>query len=95
MRLRRGATLIIGGNILRPIVVRPAGEDGLKAKIPQGKKVITDRVYGANAEPDDHALLALPNPCDDPLLANFKARVRSRHESFNGRLKFFRSLADT
>jgi hypothetical protein len=68
---------------------------GLQAKIPQGKKVVTDRVYGAKAEPNHHEKLALPNPCDNPLLANFKARVRSRHESFNGRIKCFRSLADT
>jgi hypothetical protein len=68
---------------------------GLNAKIPQGRKVITDRVYGVKTEPDDHALLALPNPCDNPVVANFKARVTSRHESFNGRLKFFCSLADT
>jgi hypothetical protein len=70
-------------------------EKGLQAKIPNGKKAITDRVYGSKAKPDAHEKLALPNPCDAPLLANFKARVRSRHESFNGRLKFFRSLADT
>ncbi len=54
---------------------------GLKAKIPQGRKVISDRVYGVKAEPDDHALLALPNPCDYPVLANFKACARSWHES--------------
>jgi hypothetical protein len=40
-------------------------------------------------------LLALPNPRDNPLLEKFKALVRSRHESFNGRLVLFRSLADT
>ena len=55
----------------------------------------TDRVYGVKAKPDDHAKLALPNPCDNKLLGNFKARVRSRHESFNCRLKFFRFLSDT
>jgi hypothetical protein len=67
---------------------------GLKAKIPQGRKFISDRVYGAKAEPDDQALPALPYPCDDPVLANFKARARSRHESFNSRLKLFCLLAD-
>jgi hypothetical protein len=70
-------------------------EKGLQAKIPNGKKAITDRVHGSKAKPDGHEKRALPNPCDAPLLANCKARVRSRHESFNGRLKFFRSLADT
>jgi hypothetical protein len=70
-------------------------EGGLRDKIPQGKKVITDRVYGAQAEPEDYAKLSLPNPMDTPELANFKARVRARHETFNGRLKFFSSLNDT
>jgi hypothetical protein len=28
-------------------------------------------------------------------LANFKAHVRSRHETFNGRLEFFSSLCNT
>jgi hypothetical protein len=70
-------------------------EMGLRNKIPHGKKVITDRVYGSQAEPEHHIKLALPNPSDNKELANFKARVRARHESFNGRLKFYRSLSDT
>jgi hypothetical protein len=69
--------------------------EALKDKIRPGKMVITDRVYGAKATPDDHAKLALPNPMDDQVLANFKARARCRHETFNGRLKFFRALSDT
>jgi hypothetical protein len=68
---------------------------GLKDKIPQGKKAVCDRVYGSKADPDDHLKLSMPNPCDNDELANFKARVRARHETFNGRIKFFRSLADT
>jgi hypothetical protein len=68
---------------------------GLKAKIPQGKKVVSDCIYGGKAEPNDHEMLALPNPCNNPLLANFKACVRLRHESFNGRIQFFCLLADT
>jgi hypothetical protein len=70
-------------------------ETGLRNKIPHGKKVITDRVYGSKAEPEDHIKLALPNPLDNKELANFKARVRAPHESFNGRLKFYKSLLDT
>lgn len=71
-------------------------EKGLRNKIPPGKKVITDRVYGSKKDaPVDHAKLALPNPSDNKTLNNFKARVRARHETFNGRLKFFRSLSDT
>jgi hypothetical protein len=40
-------------------------------------------VYGARAEPEDYAKLSLPNPMDTQELANFKARVRARHETFN------------
>lgn len=68
---------------------------GLQEKIPQGKKIIADRVYGGKAQPDDNIKLALPNACDDKQLANFKSRVRARHESFNGRLKMFKCLSDT
>jgi hypothetical protein len=68
-------------------------EMGLRERIPLGKKVITDRVYGAQAHAEDHVKLSLPNPMDDLELANFKARVRARHETFNGRLKFFKSLS--
>ena len=66
----------------------------LQHMIPAGKKVIVDRVYGSRAQPDDHEKLSLPNACDPPELKNFKARARARHESFNGRLKFFRCLSD-
>ena len=70
---------------------------GLREKIPRGKKVICDRVYGSKKYtlPDDTKKLSLPNPCDPPHFANFKARVKARHETFNGRIKFFRILSDT
>jgi hypothetical protein len=32
---------------------------------------------------------------DSKALGNFKSRGRLRQETFNGRLKFFRSLSDT
>jgi hypothetical protein len=51
-------------------------EMGLRNKIPHGKKVITNRVYGSKAEPEDHIKLALPNPWDNKELANFKACTR-------------------
>jgi hypothetical protein len=70
-------------------------EGGLCDKIPAGKKVITDRVYGNKASPDDHIKLALPNHQDSKELNNFKARVKSRHETLNGRLKFFSILEKT
>jgi hypothetical protein len=70
-------------------------EMGLRNKIPHGKKVITYWVDGSKAEPEDHIKLTLPNPLDNKELTNFKARVRAPHESFNGRLKFYKSLSDT
>ena len=66
-----------------------------KKKIMPGKKAITDRVYGAKGTPSTHAKLSLPNKMDSKVLANFKARARCRHETFNGRLKFFKALSDT
>ena len=44
-------------------------------------------------EPDDHIKLSLPNFCDSKELANFKSRVRSRHETVNGRVTFFLILS--
>jgi hypothetical protein len=70
-------------------------EMGLREKIQLGKKFVTDRVYGAIAHPEDHLKLSLPNPLDDKETNNFKARVRARHETFNGQLKFYNSLLDT
>ena len=70
-------------------------EEGLSGKIMPGKKAITDRVYGAKGTPSTHAKLSLPNKMDSKVLANFKARARCRHETFNGRLKFFKALSDT
>jgi hypothetical protein len=70
-------------------------EEALSRKIKTGKKVITDRVHGAKGTPSTHAKLSLPNRMDSKGLANFKARARCRHETFNGRLKFFKALSDT
>ena len=67
--------------------------DGLYAKIPEGKKVICDRVFGSKEVPGDHKKLSLPNPCDPKELKSFKARSRSRIETLNGRLKWFRALS--
>lgn len=64
---------------------------GLLEKIPEGKVVVCDRVYRKS----DHAdKLALPNLGDSEDLQNFKARLRARHESLNGRLKDWRILFD-
>ena len=56
--------------------------EGLRDLIPQGKKAIADRVYGAQASPDDHAKISLPSTTDSSVLHNFKSRARSRHETW-------------
>jgi hypothetical protein len=67
----------------------------LKAKIPKGKLLITDRVYGNASVPGWNDILSLPNLTDSKELNNFKARAKSRHEAVNGRLKKFKVLDDT
>lgn len=68
--------------------------EGLRDKIPEGKVVISDRVY-TDKKRNDNADLALPCIGDSQELFNFKARAKARHESLNGRLKDFRILFDT
>jgi hypothetical protein len=70
-------------------------DEALSRKIKTGEKAITDRVYGSKSNPSTHAKLSLPNDSDSKVLANFKARARCRHETFNGWLKFFKALSDT
>lgn len=67
----------------------------LKAKIQAArKKCITDRGFRSKLR-DEQACLSLPDPMDSKQLGNFKSRARLRHETFNGRIKFFRILSDT
>lgn len=67
--------------------------DGLKAKMPPGKLVNADRGYITSRA--DERMLATPNTMDPAALQNFKSRVRLRHETFNGRIKFFNCLSET
>jgi len=70
--------------------------EGLSAKVPEGKLVIANSVCGReNATPADHKKMALPSSIDKGELHNFKARVRSRHETFNGRIRDFSVLSNT
>lgn len=62
--------------------------NGLKSRVPPGKKVIADRIYK-----DD--VCAIRNPQDTPEVKKFKRRARARHENFNGRLKTFKALGST
>jgi hypothetical protein len=62
--------------------------------MPPGKLAIADRGY-ISAGRDEQAMLSTPNDLDDERVAKFKSRARARHESFNGRLKFFDILQNT
>lgn len=45
--------------------------------------------------PDEEGMFAPPSSLDPEELKVFKSRVRCRHESFNGRMKFFSILSET
>jgi hypothetical protein len=52
-----------------------------------------DRGYNCKEVAYHQAKLALPSVTDSQELANFKARARCRHETFNSRLKTFACLS--
>ena len=62
--------------------------EALQDKIKPGKYVNADRGYQSGKG------IAPPNPSDPKDLAKFKSRGRARHETFNGRLKFYGVLRD-
>ena len=59
----------------------------LKHHLPVGTKIIADDGY--IGEPD---YISVNNEFDPPLIAEFKRRVKSRHETFNQRLKCYKCL---
>jgi hypothetical protein len=61
----------------------------LKNKIPAGKRAIDDKGY--RGEPNT---ISTPSSRDPEELRRFKSRARARHESFNGRIKNFKCLAE-
>ena len=65
--------------------------NGLKEMIPQGKRVIADNGYTSTQE---QGILSTPNSHDIREVRKFKSRARARHESFNGKVKNFRCLAE-
>ena len=65
-------------------------EDGLKSKIPHGKRIIGDRGYRG----DRCNNVSIRNPRDTPQVKEFKNRALARHENFNGRIKNFAILAE-
>jgi hypothetical protein len=73
-------------------------EGGLKEKLKRNKKnkkrTLSDRGY-RTTRVDEQGMFSYPDNMDSKALGNFKSRGRLRQETFNGRLKFFRSLSDT
>ena len=68
-------------------------ESGFLDKLSQNKKVASvDRGFIKHKYRDQ---LSWPNAYDSPEVNNYKSRSRLRHETFNGRCKFFRILGET
>ena len=68
---------------------------GLKKKCKDLNFVmIADGGYQTSADDEKHKF-SIPDKMDSKELYNFKTRVRSRHEAFNGRLKKFECLNNT
>jgi len=63
--------------------------NGLKSKMPAGKKAVADRGYVGEAGARN---LSMRNTFDSKAVRDFKRRVRARHENFNARLKSFQIL---
>jgi hypothetical protein len=62
--------------------------NGLKTKIPIGKRGIADHGYKKEEEK-----LAIRNGLDSQAVEKFKSRALARHESFNGRIKEYACLS--
>ena len=68
----------------------PIFEAGIKDRIPEGRMAVADDGYAG-----DDAKVARTNSHHTPEVRKFIARARARHESFNGRIKFFAVLDNT
>jgi hypothetical protein len=62
---------------------------GLINMIPPGHRLIADDGYKGHG-----IVLSKKNRHDSKELSKFKRRARARHESFNGRIKYFQCLAE-
>lgn len=68
----------------------------IKTQVKQGKLVLADKGNKAKeCNSSDMAILALPNPVDNRDFAKFKCRSMARHETINGRIKHYKSMANT
>lgn len=66
-------------------------DEGLKSRLPPGKKVIADSVYNRK----DLPMISVSYNADSPEVRLFKRRTRARHESFFGKMKVFNILNAT
>ena len=58
------------------------------------KKAVVDRGFRSSKD-DECNMLCCPDKMDSKEVFNFESRARLRHETFNGRLKFFNILSST
>lgn len=65
--------------------------NGLKNKMPPGKKLIADLGYRTKRA-DEVDVVAFPNAKDPLALKKFKSLARCRHETVNGRIKSYASM---
>ena len=56
--------------------------NGLKSRIPAGKRIIGDNGYKGEAN-----IISTSNPLDSEAVRAFKRRARARHETINARIK--------
>ena len=70
----------------------PAGHQCLPRQRPQRQDPCWKEAIGDNGYRGEDAIIGTPNAHDEAEVRKFKSRARSRHESFNARLKAFRCL---
>ena len=68
--------------------------DRSRHKLKPWNMVVCDRGY-QSSEPFEEMVLRVPSGTDSKELAKFKSRARLCHETFNGRLKTYKILANT
>ena len=68
-------------------------KEELHSLIPPGKYLICDRGFVSQDDKEGEVLRRI-NTTDSKKLQKMKARALARHETFNGRLKFFKILRD-
>ena len=64
----------------------------LKSLIPDGKRVVADRLYKSESGPN--GTTSVRNRLDPPDVAEFKKRGRGRHETFNAAVKKFACMRE-